>query len=385
MNPSFFDNADSSAEFSPASVPAIPRFSVSDFLSVVNDTLSYTLSPVEVEGEISSFKTSKGKWVFFDLKDSVSTISCFMTIFQLRVALEDGMKVVVRGTPKLTSFGRFSLTVQTVQPVGEGSLKKSFELLKEKLSKEGLFAPEKKRPLPENPTRLGVITSATSAGFADFKKILGARWGGLTLKVANVGVQGASAADEIIRAFDYFNELGDSDVLVLIRGGGSKDDLSVFNDEPLVRKIAASKIPVLTGIGHEVDESLADLAADVRASTPSNAAELLTRDKSAELRRLHDNLRSLKTYLDSFIDNQASTNLALLKNTKHELDSKISLELSRLSEKRLILDSLNPASVLEKGYAILSGKISPGELLTITTKENLITSRIEHVKSRTKA
>lgn len=385
MNPSLLDSANSSAEFSPASVPAVPRFSVSDFLSVVNDTLSYTLSSVEVEGEISGFKTSKGKWVFFDLKDSASTISCFMTIFQLRVALEDGMKVVIRGTPKLTNFGRFSLTVQTVQPVGEGSLKKSFELLKEKLLKEGLFAPEKKRPLPENPTRLGVITSATSAGFADFKKILGARWGGLTLKVANVGVQGASAADEIIRAFDYFNELSDSDVLVLIRGGGSKDDLSVFNDEPLVRKIAASKIPVLTGIGHEVDESLADLAADVRASTPSNAAELLTRDKSAELRRLHDNLRSLKTYLDSFIDNQASTNLALLKNTKHELDSKISLELSRLSEKRLILDSLNPASVLEKGYAILSGKISPGELLTITTKENLITSRIEHVKPRIKA
>ena len=260
----------------------------------MNQTLDFAYSGVTIIGEVSSFKINQGKWVFFDLKDDESTINCFMSVFQLRTPLEDGMKVAVKGVPKLTKWGKFSFTVQNVMPVGEGSIKKSFELLKQKLEKEGLFAPEKKRPLPENLERIGVISSPQAAGYADFIKILNERWGGLQLKVAKTQVQGMVAADQIIRALNFFNERNEVQIIAIIRGGGSADDLAVFNDENLVRAISASKIPVITGIGHEVDESLSDLAADLVGSTPSNVAQILSKDKNSEITRLKNNLEILK-------------------------------------------------------------------------------------------
>ena len=154
-----------------------PKFTVSEFLALTNQTLDYALPFVEVEGEVSSFKVSKGKWVFFDLKDADSTLSCFMTVYNLRQPIEDGMKIVVSGAPKVTNFGKFSFTVSNLKPIGKGSIKKSFDLLKEKLEKEGLFAPEKKRKIPKNPAKIGVISSVTAAGYKDFLKILDARWG----------------------------------------------------------------------------------------------------------------------------------------------------------------------------------------------------------------
>ena len=360
----------------------IPRFSVSEFLAVLNQTLDYAFPLVEVEGEVSSFKVSKGRWVFFDLKDETGTISCFTTVFGLRTPLEDGMRVIVSGSPKLTDFGKFSLTVKQLQPVGEGSLKKAFDLLKKKLEAEGLFAPEKKRPLPADFTKLGIISSVTAAGYADFLKILDARWGGLDITVKNCGVQGLAAADELIRAIDYFNEHTNVEVIAILRGGGSKDDLAVFNDEFLVRKIAASKIPIITGIGHEVDTTLADLAADVRASTPSNAAELLVRDRSAELSRLHDNLRSLNSYLTHYLDTLAETNRSVLESAKRELLARLDRVLLELKNQRALLDSLSPESVLRQGYALLSGRPSPGEIVKITTFTNLIEAKVTHVHPR---
>lgn len=360
----------------------IPRFSVSEFLAVLNQTLDYAFPLVEVEGEVSSFKVSKGRWVFFDLKDETGTISCFTTVFGLRTPLEDGMRVIVSGSPKLTDFGKFSLTVKQLQPVGEGSLKKAFDLLKKKLEAEGLFAPEKKRPLPADFTKLGIISSVTAAGYADFLKILDARWGGLDITVKNCGVQGLAAADELIRAIDYFNEHTNVEVIAILRGGGSKDDLAVFNDEFLVRKIAASKIPIITGIGHEVDTTLADLAADVRASTPSNAAELLVRDRSAELSRLHDNLRSLNSYLTHYLDTLAETNRSALESAKRELLTRLDRALLELKNQRALLDSLSPESVLRQGYALLSGRPSPGEIVKITTFTNLIEAKVTHVHPR---
>lgn len=362
--------------------PNLPHFSVSEFLAVVNQTLDFAFPLIELEGEVSSFKISKGKWVFFDLKDATGTVSCFATLWTLRLPLEDGMKIVVSGAPKLTDFGKFSFTVQTLRPVGEGTIKKAFDLLKAKLEKEGLFAPEKKRAIPRDLKTLGVISSTSAAGYLDFLKILNARWGGLDLKVANCGVQGTQAADEIIRALDFFNEREPVDAIAILRGGGSKDDLAVFNDELLVRKIAASKIPVVTGIGHEIDISLADLAADLRASTPSNAAELLVPDRSAELSRLKDNFSSLDRYLGHYLSTLVETNRASLKNAERELLGKITAVQSGLTHQRQILDSLNPESVLKQGYAILSGKISPGSTLNITTHQNLIEAKVEHVKPR---
>ena len=190
------------------------------------------------------------------------------------------MKVIVRATPKVTAWGKFSLTIQTIRPSGEGSLKKSFDLLKAKLEKEGLFAQERKRTLPKLPTHIGVISSTQAAGYTDFITILNNRWGGLKVDVAHVQVQGLTAPEQIIRAIRHFNEQKNvPEVLVIVRGGGSADDLAAFNDEPLVREIAASRIPTLVGVGHEVDVTLADMAADVRAATPSDAARLVVPDR----------------------------------------------------------------------------------------------------------
>ena len=257
-----------------------------EFLEVVNSTLECNYEAVTIEGEVASFKVNQGKWVFFDLKDEESSVPCFMTLWALRQPLEDGMKVVVRGTPKVTKWGKFSFTVAAVAPVGEGSLKKAYEMLKKKLMAEGLFDVEKKRALPKDLVRLGVISSVQAAGYADFIKIINARWGGIRVMVAHTQVQGLDAPDQIIRALRFFNERAEVQVIAILRGGGSADDLACFNDEKLVREIAGSRVPVITGIGHEVDESLCDLAADVRASTPSNAAELLTRDRAEELSKL---------------------------------------------------------------------------------------------------
>ena len=257
-----------------------------EFIGVVNQTLEYAYAPVLIRGEVASFKVNQGKWVFFDLKDEESSVSCFMTLWSLRVPIEDGMKVVVRAVPKVTKWGKFSLTVDAIRPAGEGSLKKAFEMLKKKLAGEGLFDPAKKRSLPEDLTKIGVISSTQAAGYADFIKIVNARWGGMKIMTAHTQVQGLDAPDQIIRALKYFNERSEVQAVVILRGGGSADDLSCFNDEQLVREIAASRIPVVTGIGHEVDESLSDLAADVRASTPSNAAEILTRDRAEEKMKL---------------------------------------------------------------------------------------------------
>lgn len=360
-----------------------PHFTVSQFLEVINQTLDYAFPLVEIEGEVANFNTSKGKWVFFDLKDADGGIvPCFMTLFQLRVPLEDGMKVVISGHPKIAKFGKFSVTISQIKPIGEGSIKKAFELLKAKLEKEGLFDPAKKRPLPPNIKKIGVIASVNSAGYADFCKILGERWGGLTLEVANTGVQGLGAADEIIKALDYFNESSDVDIIAIVRGGGSKDDLAVFNDEPLTRRIASSRIPTITGIGHEIDECLADLASDLRASTPTNAAEMLTRDKKAEKNRIRDNLASLSKYLTHYIDTLKETNHSSLGSIKRIIEARIDSAKNDLKSQRAVLDSLNPENVLKQGYSIVTGKISPGSTIEITTHKNLIEAKVEQIHDR---
>jgi len=180
-----------------------PIFSVSDFIAVANQTFEYAYPTVEIEGEVASFKVNHDKFVFFDIKDKNCSLGCFMTVWQLRVPIEDGMKVIVVASPKLTNWGKFSLTVRSIRPSGEGAIKKSFDILKSKLEKEGLFATERKRVLPLIPQHVAVVSSVQAAGYADFIKILGDRWGGVKLDVANVQVQGASAPDQIIKAIEY--------------------------------------------------------------------------------------------------------------------------------------------------------------------------------------
>ncbi len=357
-------------------------YTVTQLIGVINQTLDYAYPSVSVKGEVASFKVNQGKWVFFDLKDEESSVPCFMPLFQLRMPIEDGMKIIVKGVPKVTKWGRFSFTVKQIKPVGEGSIKKSFELLKKKLEAEGLFDPAKKRPIPKPLNRIGVISSTGAAGYADFCKILNARWGGLKVQTAHVQVQGMDAPDQIIRALKYFNERAEVDIVAIIRGGGSADDLSVFNDEKLAREIASSRIPVITGIGHEVDESLADLVADVRASTPSNVAEMLTPDRKAEIARIRGQILVLNKKIVQEIDFKEDRIRELILRAGIDIKAKIDTKITEVKAKQKTLLALNPELVLKQGYAILAGKIEIGKKIKIMTQKNEITATVEEVSRR---
>ncbi|MGE5327874.1 MAG: exodeoxyribonuclease VII large subunit [Thiobacillus sp.] len=362
---------------------ATPIFSVSDFIAVLNQSLEFSYPTVEVEGEVCSFKVNQGKYVFFDLKDEQGSVGCFMTVWQMRVPIEDGMKVIVSAAPKLTQWGKFSLTVRAVRPSGEGAIKKSFDLLKSKLEAEGLFAAERKRPLPKIPKNVGVISSIQAAGYADFIKILNDRWGGVKVSVANVQVQGVGSADQIIRAIEYFNQQETPpEVIVIIRGGGSADDLSTFNDEMLVRAIAGSRVPTLVGVGHEIDVSLADLVADVRAATPSNAAQILVPDKHEVSRIIKAQISALIPRIQGFIDSQ----LKLINDQVGGIVESINLalvdQISMIENYRKVLTQLNPNTILERGYAILRGGIKLGGNLQIETNEVIINAEVKDVKRK---
>lgn len=357
--------------------------SVSDFIAIANQTLEYAFPTVAVEGEVASFKVNQGKYVFFDLKDKSGSISCFMTVWQLRLPIEDGMKVIVSATPKLTQWGKFSLTVRTVRPSGEGHLKKSFELLKAKLEKEGLFAQERKRQLPTIPRHIAVISSTDAAGYADFMKIVNDRWGGLKIDVAHVQVQGQAAPDQIIRALKYFNEQENlPEVIVIIRGGGSADDLSAFNDELLVREIASSRAPTLVGVGHEVDVSLADMVADVRAATPSNAAQILVPDRDEIVRSVRARIFTLLPRTEQAIDRWGKEVRGKIEAALESIDRRHERYEERLTQVRRVLAELDPRKVLARGYALVRGDIVVGGMIEIEKSDKLITAEVRNVSTK---
>ncbi|NTW61597.1 exodeoxyribonuclease VII large subunit [Candidatus Saccharibacteria bacterium] len=358
-------------------------FCVSDFIAIFNQTIEYSYPSVAIEGEVASFKVNQGKYVFFDLKDSSGSVGCFMSLFQLRTPIEDGMKVIVMASPKLTAWGKFSLTVRSIRPSGEGSLKKSYDLLKTKLEKEGLFAIERKRPLPSQPKSVAVISSVQAAGYADFIKIVGDRWGGMRIDVANVQVQGAVAADQIIRALNYFNTQESlPEVIIIIRGGGSADDLSVFSDEKLVRAIASSRVPTLVGVGHETDESLADLVADVRAATPSNAAQILVPDKKETIRSIKLRLGSLVPIIQNNLSQYRSEVNRLVNLALDNLDIKFTEAASNLNSFKRLIGQLDPNKALERGYAILRGEYKTGSIIEVETSKFIMKAEVKDVRNK---
>lgn len=366
--------------------------SVSDAIAYINQTLEFAYPTLLVEGEIASFKVNQGKYVFFDLKDETGTLSCFMMLFSLRTALEDGMRVQVSATPKLTAWGKFSLTVREIKPVGEGSMKRAFELQRACLAAEGLFAPERKRPLPSFPARVGVISSTGSAGYKDFIKIVNDRWSGLDISVAHTAVQGAGAAEQIIRALNWFNQQAEPvEVITIVRGGGSADDLSVFNDEPLVRAIAASRIPILVGVGHEVDETLADLVADVRAATPTNAAQLLVPDKKEVSVALDYKLRHVSGVITAQHKEYSRQVADQVNSVFQSIERRQATLKERFAMLRSVITQLNPRTVLSRGYALVFdqtgavlGKRAPeiGEMLEVETKAHKFKAEVKHVSKK---
>ncbi len=357
--------------------------SVSDFVSLTNQTLEYAYPSVAVEGEISEYKLIQGKWVSFKLKDDQAVVSCFMGAYQLRMPIEDGMRVIVVAAPRLNPKGYFNLNVRSIKPVGEGSIKKGFELVKAKLEKEGLFSPERKRLLPPVPSYVGVITSTESAAYADFTKIINERWGGLRVEVAHTQVQGEPAPDQIIRAVRYFNSLEEvPEVLIIIRGGGSAEDLSAFNDEPLARAIAESRIPTLVGVGHEVDHTLADMVADVRAATPTNAAQILVPDRQEILRSVRQQMTSLGSTVTRAAEQYGQQTRELLSVIFRRIEEKLEDTFERLVTMRLAVAQLNPENVLRQGYALVRGHQKRGATIEIETLQTVMKAEVKDVRPK---
>ena len=251
---------------------------VSALTSLIKGTLADTFPAVWVKGEISGFKRYTSGHFYFSLKDAGAVLGCVMWKGRTgRLAFEpqDGLEVEAFGAISVYEpQGRYQLIVDEMRPAGVGALLLALEQLKQRLAAEGLFDPARKRPLPRYPARIGLVTSPVGAAVRDLVKVLRARWPSIGIVLAPVRVQGEGAAAEIAAAIGRFNRYGRVDLLIVGRGGGSLEDLWAFNEEPVVRAIAASRLPVISAVGHEVDVTLADFAADVRAATPSNAAEI---------------------------------------------------------------------------------------------------------------
>lgn len=326
--------------------------SVSEFVALVNQTMEFAYPVVTVEGEVSEFRVSKNRWVYFNLQDDNSSVRMFGTVFQLKQPIEDGMKVVVKGSPRLHNKYGFSLNISSISPSGEGSIKKAFELLKKKLTQEGLFAPERKRPLPDMPQRIGLITSGQAAAYTDFLKIIDQRWSGLDILHADVQVQGDAAPAQLVKAIDYFSQMPDPvDLIVITRGGGGAEDLMAFSTEEVARAVAGSRIPTIVGVGHEIDTSLADLAADVRATTPTNAAQLAVPDRVDLSRQIDGMIEAIGGALTGDLGNK-------LQRLEMALDDGISDNIEsirhRLEQHDQKLQLVNPANVLNRGYSMVT-------------------------------
>jgi exodeoxyribonuclease VII large subunit len=292
---------------SPGVRPNRDIYSVSRLNREVRVLLERGFGSLWLEAEISNFaRPSSGHW-YFSLKDAGAQVRCCMfrqRNMLLGFAPRDGQKVLVRARIGLYEpRGEYQLLIDHMEDAGLGALKRQFDELAAKLAAEGLFAPERKRPLPALPKRIGVITSPSGAAIHDILHVLARRFAAIPVLLYPVAVQGAAAAAEIVAALNLAGRRAECDVLILARGGGSLEDLWAFNDEALARAIGACPIPVVSGIGHEIDFTIADFAADVRAATPSAAAEIVAPDAeewAASLRRLRERLqRALRQGIDT--------------------------------------------------------------------------------------
>ncbi|HET6277199.1 MAG TPA: exodeoxyribonuclease VII large subunit, partial [Candidatus Polarisedimenticolia bacterium] len=256
---------------------------VSELNAMVGSLLEEALPEIWVEGEISNLRRYPSGHTYFTLKDDAAQVAAVLfrgSSLGLRFRPEDGQKVLVRGRVGLYEpRGSFQIIVDRLEPAGLGALQAALEQLKERLGAEGLFTAGRKRPLPLLPRRIGVVTSSRGAAIRDFLRVLERRFANLDVVVAAARVQGEGSAEEVVAAIRDLNQLGGVDVIVVTRGGGSLEDLWTFNEEIVARAIAASGVPVISAIGHEIDVTISDLVADLRAPTPSAAAEMVVRSK----------------------------------------------------------------------------------------------------------
>lgn len=358
-------------------------FTPSLLVNTINQNFNYNYPLITISGEVANFKINQNKFVFFDIKDSNSTVNCFMMLFAMKMPIQDGMQIIAKVEPKITDWGKFSLTVKEIKPVGEGNIKKSLDIIKDKLAKEGIFDQSRKRLIPRSSNNIAVISSTEAAGYADFIKIINERWGGIKIRVAHTQVQGESASKQIINAVDYFNQVQDlPDLIVIIRGGGSANDLMAFNDELLARTIAGSRVPVITGIGHEIDCTLSDLAADFAGSTPSNVAQIITRDRQDEIIYLNNYINNFSKKIVHILDEKKNEINITINNIHSYIMHNIDNELHNLNSKIRLLDNLNPQKVLSQGYALVRGKVEINSIIDIETNSNIIKAEVKDVTTK---
>ena len=319
------------------------------------------LGNISVIGEISNLKYHSSGHVYFSLIDSGSKINCFLpasTAAALPWQLGDGMELTVKGYINVfKKGGTYTLFVRSVEVSGEGNLAQAFQLLKDKLEKEGLFRPEHKKPIPVYPKKIGVVTSETGAAVQDILKILKNRTRMTDVIVFPVLVQGNDAAADIAGMIDYINDnYQDIDTLIVGRGGGSMEDLWAFNEEIVARSIFRSRIPVISAVGHEIDFTIADFTADRRAETPTAAAELAVPDD----RMLQEKIEILKDSLLLHLQNKVRGHRLQTEQYREDLrillDRRLSDERNRLERYRLILEENRPEKILDKGYAIIESE-----------------------------
>jgi exodeoxyribonuclease VII large subunit len=271
---------------------------VADLVSAVRTTVERGYTDIWVEGEISNFRPSESGHLYFTLKDGDAQLRIVMFRSQarlLRFRPESGMQVIARGRVTIyDARGELQLSAEFLEPVGAGALQLAFEQLKSRLAQEGLFDPSRRKPIPPLPRRIGIVTSPRGAALQDMLNILGRRHENVGILIYPAQVQGETAATEVISGIKYFNRAKNVDVIIVARGGGSIEDLAAFNDEALARSISASALPLISAVGHETDFTIADFVADLRAPTPSAAAELVIESKH----RLAEHLAHLHQRLD---------------------------------------------------------------------------------------
>ena len=391
-------------------------FSVSELNTRIAGLLDAdpVLSSVSVRGELSNYKIYPSGHHYFTLKDAESTLSCVMfksSASKLRFRPESGMGVVVSGRVQVYNRdGKYQMYAQQITPEGIGDLQIAFEQLKAKLGEEGLFNEEYKKPIPAIPERIAVITSSAGAAVHDIIRILRRRWPMAKVLLLPVRVQGVEAPPEIVGAIRYCNKYDIGDVMIVGRGGGSIEDLWAFNDERVARAIFASRIPVISAVGHEPDVTISDYVADARASTPSNAAEIAVpnhleqRDmlEAANARLSQMMLKQLeqrRRHLQDVASRKVMTTpTGYIDNKRIDLD-RVRERLITVSERYLAakkreyvryastLDALSPLKVLSRGYSVVkdrqgeavknANQVDIGDTITITLTGGQLGCRVE--------
>ena len=405
-NPDLFSNR-------AASVNEDRVLKVRDLTRLVKGVLEESFPSVVVEGEISNFKRHMPSGhLYFTLKDEEAQVRCVMwrsDAAKVRFEVSDGMKVIVKGRVSLYEpRGDFQLYAVDLVPAGQGALQLAFEQLKKKLEDEGLFDEERKREIPEFPSRIGVVTSLEGAAVRDIISIISRRFPAVEVVIYPVKVQGDGAAEEIDRAIRDFNKLSTVDVLIVGRGGGSLEDLWAFNEEVVARSIFDSAIPVISAVGHQVDYTIADFVADVRAATPSAAAELIVPDRQEVVAGVQSEVRTMgrlieqKIYgltleLDKLSHHYALQQPSSLVDQKSQLADELTRRLETETQhyvdvtgQKLIaveshLNALNPSAVLKRGYAFVESStgiissvrdVEAGDSATIHLHDGTLESQI---------